>query len=400
MKNKQDRRGFLRAGLAGAAALPLTLSCVEKKEAMEKDGKFVYRTLGKTGIKLPVVSMGVGDTNNPNLIRSALDEGVVLLATSNYYGNGRNEEVVGSVLKERKRNSYVIMTSAVPNATDHKNGLFTKATKAEPFLRQLESSLKNLNVEQIDIFLLPFTAKRESVFFEPLLRAMEDIKKQGKAKYIGIATHKFEQEAIRAAIDAKIYDVVMTAYNFKRKNIEEIQSAVADANKAGLGVIAMKTMAGAYWDKEKTQPINSKAALKFVLQDKNVHTAVPGITTYDQLVQDIAIMEDIAMTKEEKDDLQLGARMNLEGLYCQQCGTCVSQCKQALDIPTMMRSYMYAYGYGNMANAQAAISNVSTNHNPCQDCGDCTVKCEMGFNVKERVTDIARINDIPQEFFV
>ena len=51
-------------------------------EAKGKERKFVYRTLGKTGIKLPVINMGVMLTDNPNLIREALDSGMVLLDTA------------------------------------------------------------------------------------------------------------------------------------------------------------------------------------------------------------------------------------------------------------------------------------------------------------------------------
>ena len=58
---------------------------------------------------------------------------------------------------------------------------------------------------------------------------MEIIKKKGMAKYIGIATHSWEPEAINAAVEVGIYDVVMTAYNFRRTNISEINEALDNA---------------------------------------------------------------------------------------------------------------------------------------------------------------------------
>jgi predicted aldo/keto reductase-like oxidoreductase len=88
-------------------------------------------------------------------------------------------------------------------------------------------------------------------------------KEQGKTKYLGIATHSYEPEAIRAAADTGVFDVVMTAYNFKKSNRTEIEDAINYAAGKGMGIIAMKTMAGAYWDKERTRPINTRAALKF-----------------------------------------------------------------------------------------------------------------------------------------
>jgi len=163
--------------------------------------------------------MGTGDTNDPGLVKAALDSGIKLLATSPYYGDGNNERMLGQIMKDRDRDSVVIMTSVLPDGVDHKNGLFTDASKMESMAPKLEASLERLGVEYVDILLLPFAAKKESVFFEPLLKGMEQIKKQGKARFLGIATHSWEPEAIRAAADTKIYDVIMTAYNFRRQNI-------------------------------------------------------------------------------------------------------------------------------------------------------------------------------------
>ena len=60
-----------------------------------------------------------------------------------------------------------------------------------------------------------------------------------------------------AAADTKIYDVAMVAYNFQNQQPQLMDDAVAYGASAGLGMIAMKSMAGRYWDKERTQPINS-----------------------------------------------------------------------------------------------------------------------------------------------
>jgi predicted aldo/keto reductase-like oxidoreductase len=229
---------------------------------------------------------------------------------------------------------------------------------------------------------------------------MENIKKQGKARFIGIATHKFEDEAIRAAADTKIYDIILTAYNFRKKNAAEIKDAIAYAAGAGLGIIAMKTMAGAYWDKEKTKPINTKAALKWVLQDENVHTTVPGLTTFDQLKQNIELMNDLRLTEEEKQSLQPVTTCLPTGVYCHQCGECIPQCPNSLDIPTIMRSYMYAYGYKNLSHAQQTLSMANLDQLPCNDCNTCNVQCVMGNDVKTKITDIARLNSVPKEFLI
>lgn len=400
MKNPKDqnRRTFIKRSIATAAGVAVIQSAFgnsDKGTAKMSENKVVYRILGKTGIKIPIVSMGAGDTDNKKLLGASLDSGIKLLATSEYYGNGQNEKVISEVVKGRERDSYMIMTSANPQGVNYKEGLFTEASTKESFLRKFEGCLERLNLEYIDIFILPFAAKRESVFYKPLLSAMEEIKASGKAKYVGIATHSWESEAIRAAVETQLYDVVMTAYNFKHQYNQEIKEAIAEAAGAGMGIIAMKTMAGAFWDKEKNQPINTKAALKWVLNDENVHTTVPGVTSFDQLKQNIEIMADFQLTEADKSDLKLAQHTHPHGIYCQQCGQCISSCVESLDIPTAMRSYMYAYGYKNLAHAKQAIEWANVSSKACSGCTICSVKCPMGFDVKEKLADINRLSDVP-----
>jgi predicted aldo/keto reductase-like oxidoreductase len=172
---------------------------------------------------------------------------------------------------------------------------------------------------------------------------------------------------------------------------------MARAVKAGIGILAMKTQAGVYWDKERQEPINMKAALKWALQNENVHTAIPGFTAFDQMELDLTVMEDLTLTPEEKADLRLNEGNGYAGLYCQQCGTCQEQCPSNADVPSLMRSYMYAYGYKNLNLAHSTIEDLGTRL-PCTDCSSCHVLCPNGFDVPKKVQDIIRLKSIPQEF--
>ncbi|NIM90646.1 MAG: hypothetical protein GTO17_06820, partial [Candidatus Aminicenantes bacterium] len=82
----KGRRKFIKEGvigLAGAAFLPSVIRVEKKAQTKEivKERKFICRTLGKTGIKLPIISMGTHLTSDPNLVRAALDAGIVYLDT-------------------------------------------------------------------------------------------------------------------------------------------------------------------------------------------------------------------------------------------------------------------------------------------------------------------------------
>ena len=103
-KKMIGRRDFMKSTLAGFGGLfflPPNQSKAEVKvvETKGKEKTFVYRTLGKTGIKLPVINMGVMNTNNPTLVRVALDSGIVMLDTAQTYQRGQNEGMIGEVLK-------------------------------------------------------------------------------------------------------------------------------------------------------------------------------------------------------------------------------------------------------------------------------------------------------------
>ena len=64
-----------------------------------------------------------------------------------------------------------------------------------------------------------------------------------------------------------------------------------------------------------------------------------------------------------------------------------------------MRTYMYVYGYRDLAAAVRNIESVKDDPIACTDCSSCVVNCPMGFDIKEKVLDIIRLKDMPAEFF-
>lgn len=389
-----NRRDFFKIGSILGLAGVGHLSCTSEKAGR----KMITRRLGKTGIDIPVVSMGTGNCDSPALVKLAYDKGIKLFATSEYYGNGNNEKMLGEALKDRPRNSFIIMTGAIGGLSiDYRNGIFKPDTDPKAYKEHLDGSLKRLQMEYIDILSLGYGAKKEYVTYEPVVEVIKRFKSEGKAKYVSLTTHSFEPEAIRSAVDAGIYDIITVGYNFRKNNLDEIDAALEDAASAGIGIIAMKTMAGAFWDKDRTQPINARAALKWVLQNQNIHTTIPDCASIDHLETDLAIMDDLSLTPEEREDLKMTSETTSTGLFCQQCGRCLEQCPEDLDIPTLMRSYMYAYGYCNLSLARRTAELASMDSLPCMDCLECSVKCEMGFDIRRKLLDIGRIRHIPNE---
>ncbi|MDI7261070.1 MAG: aldo/keto reductase [Thermodesulfobacteriota bacterium] len=394
------RRDFMRSTLAGVGGLfflPPNDWKPEVKivEAKGKERKFVYRTLGKTGLKLPVINMGVMNSDNPNLIRAALDSGMVLLDTAHGYMGGRNEETIGGVIKGRPRDSFMI-GSKVGLPQDRTTGLYNEGATTREFLRKLDISLKRLGLDYVEILYHHGVSWRESVVHEPTLKALVKAKEDGEIRFIGISTHANEPEVIRAATDSKVYDVILTAYNFQQRHYLEVREAIAKAAQAGIGIVGMKAIRGGF--RQTPTVKNAAAALKWVLQDPNVHTIVPGFTTFEEMNIDLAVMEDLTLTDAEKREIRKEA--SLPGLYCQGCRQCLNQCPEQLPIPDLMRAYMYSYGYRNLALAKDLIMSMNLPAVACEDCFECPVKCSIGFNVSMKIRDVVRLRDVPSEFIV
>ncbi len=399
--NKFGRRNFIKKGIAGVATLSMAPSILQGSLLTEdkKNPKIITRKLGNTGLELPVVSMGVLNADNPNLLKAAIEKGIVHFDTAYSYQRGKSEEMVGKVFKDIDRSHFIVSTKIPGNKFNKKSSEWEKKTDAKDFIEKMELSLERLQMDYVDILYLHSRSNKEEALEPEILEVMIKLKEQGKTRFIGVSTHRNEPEVIQAAINSKIFDVVLTAYNFRQDHYKSVGKAIEDASKAGLGVVAMKTQAGVYWE-EKKNKINMKAALKWTLQNPYVHTTIPGFVTFDQLNEDVEIMNDIELSPEEVKDLKLGEEMGMLGLYCNQCGVCDEQCHEDLDVPTLMRSYMYAFGYNNLLQAKDTLSSAGLEELPCDKCDECNVNCKVGFNVKAKLQRIYEIQNIPDTFLV
>lgn len=393
-----SRREFLKAGVAGIAGASILAKCSGDQpnpDNQSKNQKIVYRILGRTGIQLPVVSMG--SAYGIELVQTALDEGIVYIHTSSGYSERNHERLLGKVFRNRPRDSFVIGTSPdIPYEYGKGDRSLDLGLNADPdmILKSIEGSLKRLNLEYVDIYYLCSIGRAETAGHEPYLRAFEQLKKSGKTRFVGIGTHSNEPEVIKAVAERGFWDVILTSYNFRQIHREDIREAVRKAADAGLGVVAMKTQAGVYWDRARHRQINMKAALKWVIQDKNVHTTIPAFSNYKEMQEDLSVMEDLNLTPEEIRDLQLETGLGLSGLYCQQCRQCIPQCPAGLEIPGLMRAYMYTFGHNKPEKAMDTLSGWNSAGLACRDCTACTVRCAFGFDIRSRALELAALLEI------
>jgi len=392
----RSRREFLTTGAAGVAGAAFLSACDGSRPARKEpatDGPSAYRTLGRTGLRLPVVSMGTGYAIN--LVRAALEAGIVYIHTSSSYSERNHERMLGEVFRSLPRDSFVVATSPdLPYEFGRgSDRSLDVGRNANPRLisESLEGSLQRLGLDYVDILYLASVGERESLLHEPYLNEYDRLKKDGKTRFTGIATHSNEPQVIRAAAGSGFWDVVLTAYNFRQSHRAEVQAAIGRAAEAGLGVVAMKTQAGVYWDRFRMRRINMKAALKWVLRDENVHTTIPAFSNYDEMMEDLSVMEDLSLTPEEQRDLGLGDELGYSGVYCQQCGDCLAQCPAGLHVPTLMRGSMYAVGHGQPRKARETLREWVPGDIACRDCSRCEVRCALGLDVRSLALEMERL---------
>lgn len=391
-----SRRGFLRTGLAGAGMItlsPLSMAQSQSPANMQKD--IILRTLGRTGLKVPVISFGVMRSDNVNLCRAAYDKGIRLFDTANGYQGGNNETMLGNMFREYKRDSFILATKVKPQ-TDGE-GKPNDQTSADKFLELFNTSLSRLQMDYVDILYVHDLSNPEMLEYKPLLNTLKKLKKDGRIRFAGFSTHRNEALMISAASEKEDWDVILTSYNYRHADVAGLNVSIKKAASAGIGIVAMKTLAGGGWlDKERTRPMNTSAALKWVLSNPDVHTTIPGMTSFDQLELNAKLLTDITLNETEKKDLL--ADMSVPGLFCSGCLKCLPVCPRKLPVPDLMRAFMYAYGYSSPSMARDLLASMEISVDPCSGCNECTVRCSRYFNVKEKIADVSRLVNVPSEF--
>jgi uncharacterized protein len=307
-KNSSNRRDFLKSSILGAASLSL-LSLETKANnllninELTGDKKIIYRTLGKTGYKLPVVSMSVMNADLPELVKKSYEIGIRHFDTAAGYQNGKNEEMVGEMIKELGvRKKVIIATKAALEPLRSASSKESDPKVIRDLLLDIfQGSLKRLQMKYVEILYVHGISKPEVVNNPGVIEALTKLKKEGKIKHAGISTHKNMAAVIDEMAKTDFYSVVLSSYNYTLSEDKNLSSAIENAAKKGIGIIAMKTQGGG---RSKEVNPNHTAMLKWALSNKNITTAIPGYTNYDHMSENFSVAYDLDYTPEEKKFLK------------------------------------------------------------------------------------------------
>jgi len=371
---KIGRRKFIKgasSALLGMATTPfwnanLSFGKTEKSSTLE------YRTLGKTGLKVTAVSMGVMNCSDPAVLQRAFDLGINFYDTADCYMRGRNEEMVGKVF-EGKREKVLIQTKV--HAHDEKK-----------MRSSVERSLRRLKTDYIDVLVWHGLRSPEEVSDTSLYEFMTKMKKEGKARFTGFSAHSHMANLLREAAKLNFHDVALVSYNFTHS--KDLREAVALAAKSGIGIVAMKTQAGGYKKQRMGGLSPHQAALKYVLMDQNISMAIPGVTTIEQIEECAAVM-GASFSKKNLDELK-EYQSFLQGRICTMCGGCTGECPYEVPHSDLLRLVMYRDGYENDGLVKEVLGETEPFQNieHCSECSSCSVICRRGLDIQAQIKRI------------
>jgi hypothetical protein len=324
-------------------------------------------------MKVTIVSFGAMLTPEPEIMRYAFEHGVNYVDTARVYMGGRNEEIVGRALKGLRDKVYV--------AT--KTRYDSESKKA--IIKDVETSLKTLGTDYVDLIQLHSLRDKERIFNQETREGLLKLKEQGKVRFFGVTTHTNQAEVLNALVDDRdrFFDTALVGYNFQSG--KEVKNAIARATKAGVGIIGMKNLAGGY----KTDALGPftpyQAAIKWVLQDRNVATVIPGMRNMAELREDMAVM---GMKLSYLDGLILERYgVAIDSYYCRMCAECEPLCPKNVAISTINRALMYKEAYRSADLARETYREVpkDCSADACLECGACVVRCPNGLDIPSKM---------------
>jgi len=353
-----DSAKILAGGLVGSSLLARSASAAGPASAPAtepaKGSPIPKRTLGRTGLKVTVITLGTINTDE-NVVRYALDEGINYMHTSLGYLRGRAIEELGKGIAGKRDKVYLGLKVTWPPDQD----------------AQLDRCLKILKTDYVDVLFFNIHANPESVESPALREGFERWKKQGKARFCGLTTHGTEKPCMEAALRAGWYDCLMPKYRLDDR--ASYKAILDECEKKKIGMLAMKT---------NLRP-GDAASLAAFLQDPGCTTVTRTMKTLQE-AKEFIDMARAKPTQAEIDQAIRTAELAAIG-RCGLCGTCSAACPNHLATADLVRCvdyYVDTLGAPDVARETYEALDPSCRPDRCADCGRCEQACPKGVPVR------------------
>jgi aryl-alcohol dehydrogenase-like predicted oxidoreductase len=298
-----SRRDFLLTGSAGALALTAAQA---SGEADKEKAKLPQKTLGQTGVKVPIIGLGTApagfrkEKEAVSFYNKCIDSGITYLDSAPESGGyGKAQKFLGEVLKTRRKEVFIITKCHEPDG--------------EKALKMLKTSLAELQIEQAD---LVYAHSIGSDKMDPkaiysktgVCKALDKAKKDGLTRFVGVSGHNRPGRFLTALKEWK-FDVMMNAVSIVSRHIYDFESKVwPTAAKKKVALAAMKVFGGAAKNGvakgSRVADDLKPAALRYALGLPKVSVVVVGIHDDAELKQNLEWVKGYKpLTAEELDDL-------------------------------------------------------------------------------------------------
>ncbi len=229
-----------------------------------------YRPLGRTGVQVSPLCVGCmlfGRKTTPEdsyaIVDHAIDVGINFFDTANVYGRGTSEEVTGEALKRNGKRQRIILATKVHGTMDDDDPN-AWGTSRRHIIEQCEASLRRLQTDYIDLYQLH--RPRPEIAIDETLRALDDLIRAGKVRYIGTSTFAAWQvmEALWASKTLSLNRFIceQPPYHILDRRIE--RELIPMARTYGIGIIPWSPLAGGLltgkYQRNTTPPDDSRFA--------------------------------------------------------------------------------------------------------------------------------------------
>jgi len=286
---KITRKKFLQKSLLtalGIGLIPKAFSLSSNKHTMAET-----RKLGKTGIEVSPLGMGASRTQEPAVLRAALDRGITFLDTGRSYAHGQNEVMIGKTLRGI-RHRYVIQSKMRVQVEE---GPASSGQIRRQMEDSLQESLKALQTDYIDVMLLHGVRQEEVIHNDTIRKVFSEMKQRGAIRACGFSSHINHVEVLREANKDHFFDVAMVPFNpagaFEHSQsdwstswnqpalIEQMQKA----HRNGTGIVAMKTCSGGVHALRKGDQASYSGAVRWVLEHDFVDTTAVAMASFREI---------------------------------------------------------------------------------------------------------------------